>query len=80
MNTNTPKIGGKRLLSRDDLVALGILFSRAHLHRLVRDGKFPAPVALGPQRDRARKAGALKTLKTGWPGCRTPATRARLEG
>jgi prophage regulatory protein len=46
---------GKVLLSHDDLRALGISYSRQHLHRLIREGRFPAPVALGPEQY-ARKA------------------------
>lgn len=33
-----------RLLSLDDLRARGIRYSRVHIWRLVRDGKFPKPV------------------------------------
>ena len=44
------------LLSRDDLrTFFGVRYSRTHLWRLVRDGKFPAPVAFGPE-PAARKA------------------------
>jgi predicted DNA-binding transcriptional regulator AlpA len=40
----------KVLLSRADLNALGISYSRQHLFRLVREGRFPRPIALsGPQ-------------------------------
>jgi predicted DNA-binding transcriptional regulator AlpA len=46
----------KVLLSRADLNALGISYSRAHLARLVAEGKFPAPVALGGPEPSARKA------------------------
>lgn len=35
-----------RLLSYEDLKAKGIGYSRVHLWRLVRAGKFPAPVKL----------------------------------
>src|SRR5262245_49115349 len=45
----------KLLLSRTDLAALGINYSRAHLHRLMAAGKFPRQLALGPERS-ARKA------------------------
>jgi predicted DNA-binding transcriptional regulator AlpA len=45
----------KLLLSRADLNALGISYSRPHLHRLVAEGRFPAPVAFGPE-PYARKA------------------------
>lgn len=37
------------LLSRDDLRLFGITYSRAHLAKRIKDGTFPAPVALGPQ-------------------------------
>jgi predicted DNA-binding transcriptional regulator AlpA len=44
------------LLSRADLREhYGITYSRAHLHRLMREGKFPRQVALGPE-PYARKA------------------------
>jgi prophage regulatory protein len=37
-----------KLLSPDDLRTVkGIRFSRMHLHRLVKAGKFPAPVKIG---------------------------------
>jgi predicted DNA-binding transcriptional regulator AlpA len=47
---------GKVLLSRDDLRALGITYSRQHLHRLMAEGRFPRPVALGGPELYARKA------------------------
>jgi prophage regulatory protein len=38
----------QRLLSFDDLRTVkGIAYSRAHMWRLVRDGKFPKPIHLG---------------------------------
>jgi predicted DNA-binding transcriptional regulator AlpA len=38
------------LLGRADLREYyGITYSRAHLHRLMREGKFPRQVALGPE-------------------------------
>lgn len=38
----------KRILSGEELVNLkGIKFSRQHRHRLVKAGKFPAPLELG---------------------------------
>ena len=40
-----------RLLNRDDLRECGIRYSRAHLHRLIRAGKFPAPIKLGLNRN-----------------------------
>ena len=36
-----------RFLSYEDLRARGIRFSKMHIHRLVRAGKFPRPVKLG---------------------------------
>jgi prophage regulatory protein len=37
-----------KLLSRQDLrEKKGIHFTRQHLHRLVKDGKFPTPVKVG---------------------------------
>lgn len=45
----------KVLLGPGDLRALGISYSRQHIWRLVKDGRFPAPVALGPE-PYARKA------------------------
>lgn len=42
----------KRLLSMDELRTVkGIPYSRAHLHRLVKAGKFPAPIKLGENRN-----------------------------
>lgn len=41
----------KRFLSRTDLVLKGINFSRQHLHRLIKAGKFPRPVKLGENRN-----------------------------
>jgi predicted DNA-binding transcriptional regulator AlpA len=39
------------LLSRDDLREFyGIRYSRWHIHRLTALGRFPAPVALAPER------------------------------
>jgi len=38
----------RALLSHDDLRDLGITYSRWSLTRLVKEGRFPAPVALGP--------------------------------
>ena len=38
-----------KLLSTDELkTAKGIRFSRQHLHKLIRAGRFPKPVKLGP--------------------------------
>lgn len=36
-----------RMLSYEDLKARGIRFSKMHIWRLVRAGKFPVPVKLG---------------------------------
>jgi prophage regulatory protein len=36
-----------RMLNEDDLRARGIRFTRQHRHRLIKSGKFPAPVKLG---------------------------------
>jgi prophage regulatory protein len=36
-----------KLLSTQDLSNKGINFSRQHRHRLIREGKFPAPVKIG---------------------------------
>ena len=36
-----------RLLDSDDLWACGIRFSRQHLYRLIKAGKFPRPIKLG---------------------------------
>jgi prophage regulatory protein len=36
-----------RMLSHPDLREKGIKFSRQHLRRLIRQGKFPAPCKLG---------------------------------
>jgi prophage regulatory protein len=41
----------RRLLDADDLRALGIRYSRVHLHRLVQAQKFPAPIKLGLNRN-----------------------------
>jgi prophage regulatory protein len=42
-----------RLLDYDDLAAKGIRYSRCHLWRLIKAGRFPKPVKLG---DGARNA------------------------
>jgi prophage regulatory protein len=36
-----------RLLDNDDLWACGIKFSRQHLFRLIKAGKFPRPIKMG---------------------------------
>jgi prophage regulatory protein len=40
-----------RLLDREALIAKGVKFSRAHLHRLVTAGAFPRPVKIGKNRN-----------------------------
>jgi prophage regulatory protein len=41
-----------RLLSFGELKPLkGIPYSKAHLHRLVKDGKFPRPIKIGQNRN-----------------------------
>jgi prophage regulatory protein len=39
-----------RLLDRDGLKAKGIKYSKAHLWRLVKVGRFPAPIKIGEAR------------------------------
>ena len=39
-----------RLLSFDDLPSKGVPYSRPHLYRLIKMGKFPRPVKLGENR------------------------------
>jgi predicted DNA-binding transcriptional regulator AlpA len=39
---------GKALLSRDDLRALGVPWSRSRLYKVIAAGRFPRPVATGP--------------------------------
>jgi prophage regulatory protein len=39
-----------RMLSYPDLVELGVPYSRPHLSRLVKEGKFPAPFSLSAYR------------------------------
>jgi predicted DNA-binding transcriptional regulator AlpA len=43
----TPPLG-KELLSRDDLRALGVPWSRSRLYKVIAAGRFPRPVATGP--------------------------------
>jgi predicted DNA-binding transcriptional regulator AlpA len=43
----TQLLTGRRFLSYDDLIALGIRFSRVHLRRLELIGAFPRHVKLG---------------------------------
>ena len=38
------------LLSREDLKARGISYSRAQIYRKIKDGSFPTPVRLGEKR------------------------------
>jgi prophage regulatory protein len=40
-----------RMLDLSDLREKGIKFSRQHLNRLIKAGKFPAPVKLGARRN-----------------------------
>jgi prophage regulatory protein len=40
-----------RLLGYDDLRARGIRYSRTHIWRMVRAGRFPAPVQIGAGRN-----------------------------
>ena len=40
---------GKVLLGLADLRALGISWSRQHLHRLMREGRFPSQLVSGPE-------------------------------
>src|ERR1700730_2233833 len=46
-----PALTGRRFLSYDDLIALGIRFSRVHLRRLELIGAFPIHVKLGSGND-----------------------------
>ena len=39
-----------RILSLNDLRERGIYYSRVHIHRLVKAGKFPAPIKVGQNR------------------------------
>ena len=39
-----------RILSLSDLRELGIYYSRVHIYRLVKAGKFPAPIKVGQNR------------------------------
>lgn len=59
MSTKTeepPAKVGRRLISAEELrERFGINYSRVHIYRMVRDGRFPRPVKLGPSRG-ARKA------------------------
>jgi predicted DNA-binding transcriptional regulator AlpA len=41
---------GKSLLMWSDLRSDGLIYSRAHLYRLIKAGLFPAPVHIGPNR------------------------------
>ena len=47
--TTEPSAPNKLLLSYLDLRALGISWSRQHLHRLMREGRFPPQVSSGPE-------------------------------
>lgn len=54
-NDNNSVFNSKRLLNKDDLQTLGINYSRMHLSRLMKAGKFPCSIALG-QGKGSRKA------------------------
>jgi predicted DNA-binding transcriptional regulator AlpA len=41
-----PEFFGRRYLRADELIDIGIVTNRTTLDRLVRDGKFPAPLRL----------------------------------
>jgi prophage regulatory protein len=41
----------RRLLSLSDLEAKGVSYSRAHIDRLVKAKRFPAPIKLGENRN-----------------------------
>lgn len=41
---------GSNLLDRDDLIALGIKYSKVHLWRLERQGKFPKRIRLSERK------------------------------
>lgn len=43
------KTPDKRLLSWDDLAALGINYHKNHLRKLIAAGRFPAPIKLGDE-------------------------------
>jgi prophage regulatory protein len=45
------RLHSRRLLDGEDLRALGVTYSRVHLHRLIQAKKFPAPVKLGANRN-----------------------------
>ena len=42
-------MNGQRLVTMRELVER-VPFSRVHIYRLIRDGKFPAPIKLGDRR------------------------------
>ena len=43
-----PPLPDKALLTRADLRALGVPWSRGHLYRVIAAGRFPRPVSTGP--------------------------------
>ena len=46
--TTAPNLSGVRLIKFPDLASrFGLTWSRQHVGRLVRDGKFPKPIKLG---------------------------------
>ena len=50
MHTDTYKTAQQRKLLKAQQVAELTSISRSHLHRLARDGKFPAPINIGENR------------------------------
>ena len=54
-----------RLLDSDDLWACGIRFSRQHLYRLIKAGKFPRPIKLGSGGRNAWLASELELMDRG---------------
>ena len=60
---------------RADLPSLGITYSRPHLHRLVKAGLFPAPVALSGLGKYGRKAWHAADIEA-WVESRKPAEDA----
>ena len=52
-----------RMLDLSDLWEMGIKFTPQHLNRLVRAGRFPAPVKLGANQAR----GCRRSGRNAWP-------------
>ena len=44
-DTRDDKLDDRLWYTQEDLKALGIRYSYGHLHRMIREGKFPAPVS-----------------------------------